>query len=414
MNNIARNRALFIAEAVSLAHVTRPLTLASGLPPDKLDVHFASSSAYAFCLTDAPFQLHRIQSIAPEIFLRRLSAGAPLYAATDLHAYVENDLELLDRLNPDIVIGDFRLSLAISARLRKIPYLALTNAHWSPYSARRDFPLPEHRSAQILGVPFASLMFRLLQPMIFQLHAKPMNQVRAHYGLEPIHDLRNLYTEGDWTLYADTPRLVPTQDLPNHHRYIGPLIWSPTIPKPDWWDDLNASSPTIYITLGSTGLVSLLPEVLAALSDVEANLLVATAGRLSLDRFPGNARIADYLPGLDAAARADLVICNGGSASVYQALSVGKPVLGICSNMDQFLTMSYVETAGAGRMLRAGKATGKTVRHAALSLLSTDAYSSAAKAIAEDFKTFEASREFLGVINEALEAPRTALTPAEI
>ncbi|NMG30299.1 glycosyltransferase [Aromatoleum evansii] len=407
MKNLARRRALFFAEAVSLAHVTRPLTLASCLPRDEWDVHFASSNAYSFCLDAATFQRHRIESITPETFLQRLSAGAPLYAATELRSYVENDLELLDQLNPDIVIGDFRLSLAVSARLRKTRYLVLTNAHWSPYSARRAFPLPEHRSAHILGVPLASLMFRLLQPIIFKLHAKPMNQVRAHYGLEPIHDLRNLYTEGDWTLYADTPRLVPTQDLPTYHRYIGPLIWSPAIAKPTWWNDVNASKPTIYVTLGSTGLVSLLPEVLAAMSDVEANLLVATAGRLSLDRFPGNARVADYLPGLDAAARANLVICNGGSASVYQALSVGKPVLGICSNMDQFLTMSYVEAAGAGRMLRAGQANGRTLRNAALTLLHTQAYTSAAKAIAEDFKTFDASIEFQSVINDALEAPQT-------
>ena len=46
------------------------------------------------------------------------------------------------RVRPGVVVGDFRLSLSISARLAGIPYVALINAHWSPWSTQR-FPLPE-------------------------------------------------------------------------------------------------------------------------------------------------------------------------------------------------------------------------------------------------------------------------------
>ena len=48
-----------------------------------------------------------------------------------------------------------------------------------------------------------------------------------------------------------------------------------------------------------------------------------------------------------------MVICNGGSATVYQALAESRaPVLGIPSNMDQHLTMQCVEGAEAGLSLR--------------------------------------------------------------
>lgn len=53
-----------------------------------------------------------------------------------------------------------------------------------------------------------------------------------------------------------------------------------------------------------------------------------------------------YLPGNQAAARADLVVCNGGSPTTFQALSEGVPVLGIPGNLDQFLNMHYLERYG--------------------------------------------------------------------
>ena len=400
--NLTRHRILFFAEAVSLAHVTRPLVLAQGLDTAVWDIHFACADAYSFCLAAQPFTRHHVHSISPETFLQRLSSGSPLYTEAELRAYVECDLELLDKLKPDIVAGDFRLSLAVSARLRKIPYLALTNAHWSPYSANHNFPFPEHPTARLFGVGLAGWMFQRLRPMIFALHARPMNRVRAHYGMPAIADLRNLYTDGDWTLYADTPGLVPTENLPPRHRYIGPLIWSPDIARPDWWSALQLGRPTIYVTLGSTGQVLLLPEALAEMSDIDANLVVATAGRIDPAHLPAGVRAADYLPGLEAAARSDLVICNGGSATVYQALSAGKPVVGVCSNMDQYLTMNCVEAVGAGLLLRAGQTSGTALRDAALKVLGNPRYTAAARKTADDFLRLHAPGQFARITLEAL------------
>ncbi len=39
------------------------------------------------------------------------------------------DLALLEEIGPDLVIGDFRLSLGISCRVLGIPYVSLVNAH---------------------------------------------------------------------------------------------------------------------------------------------------------------------------------------------------------------------------------------------------------------------------------------------
>ena len=45
-----------------------------------------------------------------------------------------DDLELIRRIEPDVVVGDFRLSLAVSAPMAGVPYIALANAYWSPFA----------------------------------------------------------------------------------------------------------------------------------------------------------------------------------------------------------------------------------------------------------------------------------------
>ena len=59
-----------------------------------------------------------------------------------IRSYVQQDREIIRRVKPDLVIGDLRLSLPISARLERVPYTVLMNAYWSPYAERRQI-LPE-------------------------------------------------------------------------------------------------------------------------------------------------------------------------------------------------------------------------------------------------------------------------------
>ena len=148
------------------------------------------------------------------------------------------------------------------------------------------------------------------------------------------------YTDADYTLYADARELVPTTDLPASHAYLGPILWSPDVPLPAWWNDLPADRPVIYATMGSSGDPALLELVLAALAGLPVTVVATTAGHSRGFSAPANSRLVDYAPGDQLAARADLMICNGGSLTAYQSLIAGKPLLGIASHMDQHLSMT--------------------------------------------------------------------------
>jgi UDP:flavonoid glycosyltransferase YjiC (YdhE family) len=217
-----------------------------------------------------------------------------------------------------------------------------------------------------------------------------------------------MYTYGDFTVYADVPALVPTYDLPASHRYIGPVLWSPAVDLPDWWADLPSDRPIVYVTPGSSGESEFASVVLEALADMPVTVLVATAGRTRLEGIPSNARVADFLPGTEAAGRAALVISNGGSPTTWQALAAGVPVLGIASNnMDQHLNMTAVRHAGAGELLRARGLRPAPLRTLVTRMLDAPRYRTAAAALALARRRYEPESRFPALIQEVLEKIRT-------
>jgi UDP:flavonoid glycosyltransferase YjiC (YdhE family) len=385
-----RIKILFFAEAVTLAHVGRPIALAQSLDPARFDVHFACAEGYDFCFNGTQFTRWAIHSIPSQQFLDALAGGKPVYNTATLAGYVEDDLRVLDAVRPDIVVGDFRLSLSVSARLRRIPYVSLMNAYWSPYVVQH-YAVPHIPLTRLLPIRIANAIFRMARPVAFASHSVPLNRVRRQYGLPSLGtDLRKVYTDADYSMYADVPDLFPPKSLPQQHAYIGPIIWAPPLAKPDWWDKLPEDKPIVYVTLGSSGQGRLLPLVLEALAPLPVTVIAATAGTIAVASAPANAFVAPYLPGDLAAQRASLVVCNGGSPTSQQALAAGVPVLGVAANLDQFLNMSGVIKAGAGALLRADRFRAKKLTRQVRAMLGDPALEAGARRVADAFANYPA------------------------
>lgn len=393
-----------MAEAVTLAHVARPFALARSLDNEHFEIHFAHHPRYRELLGGFDFIEHEISSLAPAQFMQALAAGSPLYDLATLQEYVEEDRALINAVRPALIVGDFRLSLAVSATLAATPYIALSNAYWSPY-CRQRYTVPELPFTRVLGPALGQVLFSLVRPAAFALHCLPMHRLRRSYGLPSLgFELREVYTHGAYTLYADHPELFRMEGLPARHRFIGPVNWSPECPFPDWWGDLPQRAPVVYVTLGSSGRAELLPEVVAALGQLEITALVSTAGAPLPDRIPSNVFMAPYLPGERCVARADLVICNGGSPGACQALLQGVPVIGIASNLDQYLNMASVVKCGAGQILRAGTCDAEQLRTLIEQLLAKPNYREAAAALARRLAAYDSSILFPRVIDEIVRA----------
>lgn len=399
----ARRRILFLAEAVTLAHVGRPVALADALDPQQFDLTIACDPRASWALAGFPGRVLPLRSIPSAQFLDALAVGRPAYDEATLTAYVRDDQQVLEQVQPDVVVGDFRLSLSVSARLARVRYIAISNAYWSPYYAKARYVVPEHPTTRIVPVPLASAFFRMFKPAFFAWHSRPLNRVRTRFGLPSLGlDLRRTYTDADKVLYADVPELFALEDAPPTHEFLGPIIWAPPVARPPWWSELPEDRPLIYVTLGSSGKPELLEQVLAALAPMDVSVVAATASDRPLPSQPANARVARYLPGDEAARRAALVICNGGSSTSQQALAAGVPVIGVASNLDQFLNMHALEDAGAGVLVRGDRVTNAGLRRVAERVLGSARHRSAALRVATLFDGFRATERF----RTFLEAPQ--------
>ncbi|WP_372716881.1 glycosyltransferase [Novipirellula sp.] len=392
-------RILFIAEAVTLCHVTRPLVLAEGLGSDDYEVHFACCQSKRNLVENESRRFHSIDCVGNESFIQNLSYGRPAFSKETLVGYVEQDLELLQSVRPDLVIGDMRLSLAISARKFGVPYWTLTNAYWSPY-ANQPWVVPELPVTKLIGSTIANPFFKAFRRPAFAMHCRPLNQASAYFSGKPLgYNLEKMYTDADEVLYADAPGLVPTYNLPHSHHYLGPILWSSPGAMPDKWKTIDPARKTVFVTLGSSGPVRLLPTLVSSLADADPkiNVLVATSGRVGLDksiRNRPNVLVADYLPAEEASKHSDLVICHGGSASAYVALASETPVLGIPSILDQHLTIEYIRCSGAGESLRAEDANESRIVSMTQQILGDPGYANAARKLAKEFSSLNPSERF--------------------
>lgn len=374
-----RIRVLFFAEGATLAHVARPFLLASELDPRRFEVILARPDAFAWLTKGAPLLIVPLRSQNSATFAQRLEKGKPLYDYETLKDYVTEDSTLIASLDPDIIVGDFRLSLSVSARLRNKPYITICDAYWSPERPLAA-PLPVLGVTRWLPLPLVRPVFHLVSPLAFHIHTRPLERLRAAHGLPSLgHDLRKCYTDADLRLFANFKALFPDVRCSRQAAFLGPVAWSPADDRS--LDCAFENERIIYVTMGSSGDPAALPHLLPILEETNLPVVVASAGRLPsiTGRYGARTRIFDFLPGEQMCRQARLVVCNGGSPTTNQALREGVPVLGICQNMDQFLNMAAVQRYGAGLSVRADRLDPKQLRSMVSRLLSAQEFTQKAQ-----------------------------------
>ena len=386
---------------MTLAQVVRLVALSRSLRDDEFEIHFAAARFDPAIFGRERFRRWLIRSIAPSSVERAVRFGLRPWSARTLAAYVADDLRLLGAVRPDVVVADLRWSLAVSGPRSGVKVASLANAYWSPY-AIREFPLPEHPVVAALGVGIARRHFPRARPAVFRWFARPLDAVREAHGLAPLRSLEQVLTWGDMTLYADPPALYAMREMPPSHRFIGPVHWAPergSVPE-------LRERPLIYLTLGSSGPVHVLPRIMEALTPLDVDVLLATAGRTVPRSLPANVRAVSYARGDLAAARASVVVCNGGASTAYQALTAGTPVVGLPFNLDQALAMDAIVRAGAGVLVRSGTAKVETIRDAVRLAMADPTLRAGARRASEAMRTLDAPVEFRRALDRLISGGR--------
>lgn len=182
---------------------------------------------------------------------------------------------------------------------------------------------------------------------------------------------------------------------------------------PDWWG--GDQSPLVYLTFGTVlGYMTIAADVYrAALRAVEGlgiRVLLTVGGRFDpavLGPLPAGVHVERWVDQAEVLAAADLVVCHGGSGTVYGALASGVPVVAVPVFADQFENGRRVAAAGAGLTVEADGGSRTRVvddrdmphiRDAIETVLAMPGYKERAKAIAASVTATRSAEEVLDAL----------------
>src|SRR5512137_1858147 len=114
-------RILFVVENTTLSQVVRLLVLARALDLQQYEVHFASSEFDPRIFGQTAFHKWQLFTMDKKAFLSSAEKGKSFYTEKLLRQYVDAEIQLIQAAKPDIIIGDARFSLAVSAPVCHVP-----------------------------------------------------------------------------------------------------------------------------------------------------------------------------------------------------------------------------------------------------------------------------------------------------
>lgn len=343
-----KKKILLVAEAVTLAHVCRILAVSKMLEDD-FDLFIAFDEKYRHLLPKSlETKFFHLKCIDGGMFIERVNGFEFAYTADEIDRYVRDDLNLLDKVEPCCVIADFRISMAISARIKSIRYLSLTNGYWlDGYLGVAQLPLTKG----ILFLPefLKRPVYSLAGPIILRVLSSPFNRIAKKYGVsKAIGNLRHVFTHSDHILLAEPENWLRVAEHATPVTYIGPLSWPLNLPDPEWWDDVDWSQKTLYVSVGSSGSLELIQLVLDATQDMKIQIVVSGVSSVEGKNHLGKIFCAHFIENAKALKHASVFISNGGSLSMVDALRYGKPTIGIASNFDQWQNIGTLKQHGVG------------------------------------------------------------------
>jgi UDP:flavonoid glycosyltransferase YjiC (YdhE family) len=290
--------------------------------------------------------------ISRAVFERRSSGSDALWNHNELETGVSLDVKLLEAHRPNVVISDNRVTMAIAARVMNIPLLGVRN-FYTKLAETSYVPIPpwQHFSWW-RDLPGAGWIFRIGYRLGLDSHFQGIQMLRDREGLPRVPSNFDLWTDGDEFIYVDPDALfLPDifQPFDETEHFVGPTIWvAPEAREsyPDWWDQLPQNKRIAFVSLGSSGSLDTLQNVITALAAEDFAIVLSTSGRPA--NLPADIPIftAQMLHPIRMAQRAAIVVTNGGSPMGYAALRAGTPILCIPKNFEQALCSKTFQLAG--------------------------------------------------------------------
>jgi MGT family glycosyltransferase len=352
------NRFFLFPSAIARSHLTRLVLIAQELQ------HRGAEIAFGFPENNQILQHYNFQffPVADAVVTDFSSNVFDAYTPSLIEQCVKDELKAIEAFKPDAIIGDFRLTAAISSKIAQIPYISVVNGYMTDYFDPVDIMIP--KQTRPLEHKIASIAARAIQRNQKRTLATHFREIAQKHRLKKLVSLYDFLT-GDLTLIADLPEFCPLENLPPNFRYIGPLIWEGLNGTADYLKDFDRSKQLIYATTGNTGKETFIQLVIDAFkNDTSYEVVLTTGAFIHPDAVPkiSHIHVASFVPGSEILKQSQAVIHCGGNGTTYQAMSQGVPALVIPFNNDQTINAWLIKRHKVGIPLSTSELTGEGVK----------------------------------------------------
>lgn len=332
-----------------LSHYLRCIVLAQKYDPSEYEILFQSSPNYDSYVTKHGFKTFSCEQFDPEYVMKCTAKfDFSWLNQADLERIMLAQVSAIKTHQADLVIGDVAPSLRMAAELTGVKYISLVNSYMTKYYAHtRQLPKTHenYKIVKCLPEPVVKGITSIAEKVTFRKVHQPFKDIRKKYALRKMSDYLS-ETEGDETLICDFEHLFPQKALPDHYRFIGPLIYDNQTLEGSWLSDIDKEKPVICVCMGSTGNWNALRFLN---NEYYKRYTIITAGDKQKLLSAPHIISREFVNLNHVLKKADLLICHGGNGTVYSGIVSGVFMLCLAAHFEQEWNVSALERNGYGK-----------------------------------------------------------------
>lgn len=259
---------------------------------------------------------------------------------------VRNELNLLSKLKPKIIITGTNLTIFLSARIAQIPLVYV-----KPYALSVPYYMEKMKNNRH-WTDFLITKVKWI-PRAFK-------EVANQYNLSlPQHTIELL--EGDYNMITTSKLFYDYKSLPDNYFPVGPIYAKLGEQLPV--EVLNFISiakmkgkKLVYFAVGSSGNRKFVKKILKILTKQSIYIIAPVNIYLTADdinEYNNNVLCCSWLPAHIISQAVDFSVIHGGEGTVQTACDSGKPFIGFGLQMEQKINLSYCENYGNAIQLKA-------------------------------------------------------------
>lgn len=284
--------------------------------------------------------------------------------ASEIFNIVNAEIQLIDLLNPHVIVTGYRTTLSISARATNVPLVWCLSAVITPMyfcSGLASYPQNMKMHTFLKNFKSEEIKQQYIQKFLnlsvksICATSKEWNKVLKKLNLPLFKSDMDVFT-GDLNLMTDAAEIFPEcfQNV-DQYKFCGPLFNKPHIVLPDCVAHIQDNKKlSILVVLGSSGHRDIFIKILNSLLGLNANIYIAKVGILTKEdesQYPENFHFCEAFPLVETMRRMDLCIIHGGQGTMYDNIISGKPFIGVPMFNEQQFNLENICRFGVGKVI---------------------------------------------------------------